>query len=297
MWTYFYGQYGDLSKGNNFERCLDDLMHYKHVAFLKPDPERIRREFWGGPPTYDRLFALFLAHFAEGEGKPRWGVQTGLIERYADQIMAAYPGAQMIHMVRDPRDRYEASLARWPKGKLRAGGAVARWEYSVGLARRNQKRYPGRYLTVRYETMVIEPEQTLHLICDFLGEIYTPDMLTMEGTPKFRAKISQDRDLKPGQTAVTPDYIGRYRQGVPKEDIAFIQSRAGREMLAYEYALDTIQFSPSERFHYALIDWPVNLVKMLAWRTIESVQHWLPGLAGRTPSPRMILNRKHGGLQ
>ena len=26
----------------------------------------------------------------------------------------------MIHMIRDPRDRYEASLALWPEGKMRA---------------------------------------------------------------------------------------------------------------------------------------------------------------------------------
>ena len=126
MWTYFYGQYGDLADNQNFERCLDDMLHYKHVAFLQPDAERIRREFKHGERSYARLFSLFLIHYAEREGKPRWGAQTGLIERYADQVMAAYPDSQMIHMVRDPRDRYEASLALWPKGKLRAGGAVAR---------------------------------------------------------------------------------------------------------------------------------------------------------------------------
>jgi hypothetical protein len=45
MWTYFYGQYGDLSQKDNFERCLQAMLQYKHVHLLRPDPERIRREF------------------------------------------------------------------------------------------------------------------------------------------------------------------------------------------------------------------------------------------------------------
>ena len=110
MWTYFYGQYGDLGNNENFERCLSDMLHYKHVAFLEPEPDRIRQEFKQGPATYAHLFSLFLVHFAMRENKPRWGVQTGLIERYTDRIIASYPGAKIIHMVRDPRDRYAGSL-------------------------------------------------------------------------------------------------------------------------------------------------------------------------------------------
>ena len=292
MWTYFYGQYGDLADDQNFERCLNDMLHYKHVAFLQPDPERIRSEFRQGERSYARLFSLFLIHFAEREGKPRWGVQTGLIERYADQILAAYPGAQIIHLIRDPRDRYEASLARWPKGKLRAGGAVARWEYSVGLAERNQQRHPGRYLTVRYETMVTEPERTLQLICDFLGETYTTDMLIMSGTPDFRAKISQGVDLAPDQTPVTADYIGRYRQGVPREDIAFIQAYAGREMKTYDYRMESIDFAFGERLRFNLIVRPKGLVSMWTWLVMERLQHRFPGVIGRTPKPRMLLSSK-----
>ena len=297
MWTYFYGQYGDLADDQNFERCLDDMLHYKHVAFLQPDAERVRREFRQGEPTYARLFALFIMHFAEREGKPRWGVQTGLIERYADQVLAAYPGAQIIQMVRDPRDRYEASLALWPKGKLRAGGAVARWRYSVRLAERNVARFPGRALLVRYETMVSQPERTLREVCDFLGEAYDPAMLTMDGALNFRRKISGDRDIPAGQTPVTTEYIGRYRGRVPKAEIAFIQSHAAREMAAHHYTPDEIHFSSREWLHYNLLDRPVNVLKMWGWITVERLQHQFPRLIGRTPSKRMIVDPNYRALR
>jgi len=297
MWTYFYGQYGDLADDQNFERCLDDMLHYKHVAYLQPDAERVRREFRQGEPTYARLFSLFIIHFAEGEGKPRWGVQTGLIERYADQVLAAYPNARIIQMVRDPRDRYEASLALWPKGKLRAGGAVARWRYSVRLAERNVDRYPDRAFTVRYETMVSQPELTMRNVCDFLGESYDPAMLTMDGAVDFRRKISGDRDIPAGQTPVTTDYIGRYRGRVPEAEIVFIQSHAAREMAAYQYGPDEIHFSSSEWLHYNLLDRPVNVLKMWGWITVERLQHRFPRLIGRTPGKRMIVDPNYRALR
>ena len=282
-WTFFYQQYGNLGRRENFERCLAAMLRYKHVLFIRPDTDRIRREFWQGEPTYARLFALFHEHYAEREGKPRWGDQSGLIERYADPIFAAYPAAKMIHMVRDPRDRYEASLALWPHGKGRVGGATARWLYSVGLAKRNQQRYPNRYKIVRYETMVSQPEQTLRAVCAFLDEDYTPAMLTMEGAANFRSKISNNSHEVSGSSLLSTKFIGRFRQAIPKPEIAFMQAHAGRDMTAYGYELEPISFSLDQRLSFYCVAWPVNLARLVTWRTVEAIQHNFPARFGRKP--------------
>ena len=227
-----------LAKKDNFERCLNAMLNYKHVAFLQPDPERIRAEFWQGPPTYARLFELFLLHFAQREGKPRWGAQTGLIERYADRLFAAHPGIKIIHMLRDPRDRYEASLALWPNGKGLVGGATARWLYSLNLAKRHQRRYPDQYMIVRYEDMVTWPEQTIRKVCDFLNEEFVPAMLTMNGAPKHRELLSNGADLEPEAIPVSPDYIGGYKNKISQREIAFMQLLAGRAMQEHGYVLE-----------------------------------------------------------
>jgi hypothetical protein len=290
MWTYFYGQYGDLGQRDNFERCLEAMLHYKHVRFLQPDPDRIRREFWQGPPTYARLFSLFLIHYAEREGKPRWGAQTGLIERYAPQLFAAYPGLKIIHMVRDPRDRYEASLALWPKGKGRVGGAVARWLYSLRLAERNMKRYPNDYKIVRFESLITQPEETLREVCAFLGETFTPDMLTMEGAPRHRAGLMKGSDIEPGQSPVSPEYIGGFRGKVAQREIAFMQLHGGRKMRAYGYALDPLPFSFKDWLLFAFVTWPNQMARLAAWQAVETIQQHFPGWLGRKPGRRMIVD-------
>jgi hypothetical protein len=289
FWSYFYGQYGDLSRPENFERCLDAMLHYKHALFLKPDVGRLRKEFWQGEPGYARLFALIHEQYAEREGKPRWGDQTGLVERYADQIFSAYPEAKMVHMIRDPRDRYEASLALWPNGRARVGGATARWLYSIAWARRNMKRYPDRYKFVLFETLVHGPEETLREICAFLGEEYIPEMLTMDGSPGHREKLRQGVPSPPTTTPLSPDFIGRYRGVISKPDIAFMQTFARRQMIHYGYSLDSLDFSNQERFHYIFKDLPTNLLRMGTWLGQELLQHRFPGYWGRKPGSHMIV--------
>jgi hypothetical protein len=290
MWTYFYGQYGDLHLSENLERCLTALLRYKHVRCLDPDPERLRREFAAGPRTYGRLFGLIHEHHAEREGKPRWGDQTGLIERYADVIFEEFPRAKMIHMVRDPRDRYLASLELWPSGRGRVGGATARWLYSVRLARHNARRYPERYLILQFEDLICQPEPTLRQVCTFLGEAYVPGMVAMDGAPEYRQKRSAGRDVPPGESPLSESFIGRYRGAIPAEEIAFMQRLARQEMAAFGYAPDDLGFSAATRLRLALREYPLNTIRFAAWRTLEALQHRLPGSFGRRPDSRMITN-------
>lgn len=290
MWTYFYGQYGDLSSPDNLERCLYDMLNYKHVRFLAPDIDLVRREFAEGPATYARLFAIFQKQHARREGKPRWGDQTGLIERYADQIFAAYPDAKIIHMLRDPRDRYAGSLALWPNGKGRVGGATARWLYSTLLGERNLKKYPGRYMLVRFENMVRDPEQTVKAVCKFVNEPYHPTMLTMASAPEHRAKLAK-RSTKPLKLhPLSDEYIGIYRRSVSRREIAFMQGILGYLMKKYGYGLEPMFFSLKDMLAFLFIDWPLNLARMTAWLVVELLQHNMPTRFGRKPGENMYVN-------
>jgi hypothetical protein len=268
MWPFFYNRYGDLSQRENFERCLAAMLRSKHVHMLQPDPDRIQREFYQGPPTYDRLFALFHEHNAERLGKPRWGDQTELVERFADVIFTAYPSARMIHMIRDPRDRYEAILHRRPHSKGKAGKAASRWLYSVKLAERNLERYPDRYKIVRYEALVSQPEATLREVCDFLGEEFVPAMLTLENVPRFQHRLTGES----GRSPLSMEFIGRFRDGTSRREIAFIQTYTGRKMCAFGYKIEPVNLSAGEWLALYLFDWPLNLARILAWRSKDGIQ-------------------------
>jgi len=289
LWPYFYRQFGDLAEPENFERCLDALLHYKHAVFLRPDVDRLRADFGRGPRTYARLFELFHLQFAEREGKPRYGVQTGLIERYADELFAAYPGVRVVHMVRDPRDRYEASLALWPDGRGRAGGAAARWQYSVSLAEKHAKRHPDGYLIVRFEDLVLDPAATVRTVCDFLGEEFVPEMLDMGGAPARRARLLEHPQADPSRL-LAAEAVGGYRGRLPDDELAFLQLHLGRRMRALGYEPEPLPRDPQWWARFALRAWPDQAARLAAWRAVEELQQRCPALVRRTPDRRMVVS-------
>lgn len=290
LWPYFYRQFGDLARPEHLDRCLDAMLGYKHAVFLRPDPARLRRDFAAGPPTYARLFELVHLQFAEREGKPRYGVQTGLIERYADELFAAYPGVRVIHMVRDPRDRYEASLAAWPDGRGRAGGAAARWSYSVRLAERHAARHPDGYLIVRFEDLVREPEATVRHVCTFVGEEYVPEMLGMPGAPARRARLLEHPDADPVHL-LAPRAVGGFRGRVPDDELAFLQLHLGRRMRALGYAPEPLSQDLGWWARFGVRSWPDQAARMAAWRVVEELQQRCPRLVRRRPDRRMAVPR------
>jgi hypothetical protein len=270
MWRYFYDRYGDLRQSDNFEHCLTSMLSYKRMRHLKPDGDRIRREFWQGEPTYGRLFALFHEHNAERAGKPRWGDKSLHTEHHADQVFETYPDAKMIHMIRDPRDRYASMVNRYERHEGRVAGATGRWLSSTRVAKRNERRYPENYMTVRYETLASRPEETLHDICAFINEEYSPVMLSMDGAPELRnhGGNSSYGQFEPG--VISTRSIGRFREVLSDSEIAFIQIFAGRYMDQYGYQSEPVRRSVEEQLAFYLMDLPVNLARMIGWLALSA---------------------------
>jgi hypothetical protein len=233
MWPRFYGRHGDLDRPRNLERCLRAMLARPQVAALVTDPERIRRDLRGSP-TYGRLFALVHEQHASRCGKPRWGDQSGAIERFAAPVIAAYPDARILHLIRDPRDRHEAVAARArPPRPGAAWRSAASWHRSARWARRNAARWPDNYRIVRYETLVRYPEQTMREVCAFLGEGFEPGMLRLDTARRY------DRDREgPGGSPISTAYLDRHRGRVGAVDLAVIQRLTAGPMAEFGYPLE-----------------------------------------------------------
>lgn len=242
LWTRYYDCFGDLADDAVLDRCLAAMWTNKHVRALEPDAEALRREFRRGPRTYAHLFALLHRRYAARLGKTRWGDQTEGVEEMAGPIFAALPNARIIHLIRDPRDRYEALSSRRP-GRLEE--AVSRWLRSAELGARNERRYPDRYCVVRYETLAREPAETLGRLCGFLGIDATDDMLALGHAARF----GDDRagDDRTGDSPISAAYVGRFREHLAAHEIAYIQHRAGPLMACFDYMPEPVALSWSGR--------------------------------------------------
>ncbi len=288
MWTHFYDQYGDLRDDGNLDRCIDVMMRYKRLVKLDPDEARLRREFRAGPPTYARLFALLERQHAERLGRPRWGDKSLHTERYARPIFDGYPGARILHMMRDPRDRFASSLTRWEVRRGGVGAGTAEWLSSARLAETNQARYPEQYMIVRYETLATHPERTMREICAFVDEPYVPQVLGMQGAPEFREQGSNSSYGAREAGVISTDSIGRYAAVLSPRQIAFIHAVAGDRMRALGYDVTPTTPSVPDRVLFALRDLPLELLRLTAWH----VRHTVHNRTGR-PVPDYRLVPRH----
>ena len=264
LWTSVYKRFGRLEHEENLAACLAALAKNKHILALQPEFDAVREEFRKGARTYARLFEIIHQQAVRKSQKKSWGDQTEFLERYAPIILEAYPSAKFIQMIRDPRDRYEAILTKRNKPQF-LGVATARWLYSAALAKNHQAQFPGRYLVIRYEDLVSEPEKTIRIVCDFLGIEFDVAMVLMDHVARFSG--AEGSELR--STPLSTKYIGRFQQVLTSGQIAFIQAFSKPLMKRFGYSLVATQLPWPKRIKNHLTVWPANLLFMLGWHALH----------------------------
>lgn len=131
----------------------------------------------GALPTFTVAegFRAFYRLYAARWNKPRWGDKTPLYAGRIDAIARLLPEARIVHVIRDGRD-VALSLARqWfsPGPDLET---QARYWRDIVTHTRHLGRHVPHYLEVRYEALIVNTEEVLREICDFIELPYEPSM-------------------------------------------------------------------------------------------------------------------------
>ena len=182
----------------------------------------------------------------------RWGDKGPAYVAHIPALNKIFPDAQFIHMVRDGRDSTVSALQRW-KASMRyldTYYVMKNWvrNVSAGLA---AEEWLGndRYLEIRYERLVSEPESTLHQICEFLGEKFDPAMLNH---PRFAQECKNVAGHYEVYAPTTTKSVSRWQNDMPEFEQKVSWRVAGEvlEKLGYEKP-ESRPFSMSEKCRYA----------------------------------------------
>lgn len=173
---------------------------------------------------------LFQAACLARAGKRIWADKTPENIRRLSFLWRHFPAARLIHVIRDGRD-VACSLRRQSWMKLGERGSLATlvrcgeyWVDRVAI-RRSVKSDP-RYIELRYEELVREPEKALRPILEFLGLDWSEQMLSA--------------DAEAGDPTAGPAFtssIGRWRKELSAVEIEVLRPVVG-EMLG-ELGYDT----------------------------------------------------------
>ncbi len=144
--------------------------------------------------------ALAVARLDSGTlaAEPRaWVEKSPQHELRAAEIVAAYPAARFVHVVRDPRSTVAALRRMDMKQDVWAASRELQW--SLDAARRNPELLgPDRYLVVRYEDLIAEPRAVLERVAGFLGIAFDERLLvpTTAGQPATANSAWEQRRVR-----------------------------------------------------------------------------------------------------
>lgn len=143
-------------------------------------------------PLLVDIIDLVYAEQLARAGKARCGDKTPIYIEIVPQLVALYPGARFIHLIRDGRDvsisRIDAGWERYYERSRFTWTQTMRWRDRYANAP-----FARQILEIRYEDLVTDTEPTVRQICRFLGEDFEPGMLDwrqlVELVPERERKI------------------------------------------------------------------------------------------------------------
>lgn len=220
-----------------------------------PARERLVSAWDAAGPRADDLFAANCEIRACAEDKSRWGEKTPRHLYSIDDILRAFPTAQIIVCQRDPRaavisyrdwrnnwferetlddDTLAAVLLeeRRARRSYSLTFAALLWRSAIETGRAAQARHgKDRVYLHRYEDLVENPEKTVKEITDWLKLSFTTDVLHVNIVNSSYTKLENSRGIDP--------LVGnRWRGKITPDEASYIEFLTASQMKALGYSRD-----------------------------------------------------------
>ncbi|NEQ76179.1 MAG: sulfotransferase [Okeania sp. SIO2C9] len=250
--------YGDLNLPKNRERLLDDIFSTGPLADWSPYPNRentikaIQRYDFHG------IFEAIMFTWAKDRGKQRWGEKTPAHLFYWREILNGFPNLQVIHIVRDGRD----CALSWLKSRMGPKHIyLAAWGWVKHLEVIEELKIllaQNSFFEVRYEKLLLNPQQVLKQMCAFLVEEYTPEMLNFY---KDNAPYRTDKqNLQNLSRPIISSNTEKWRTQMTERQLRIFEAVAGPTLERYSYQRELAkpQISNLERLQFQYIEHPLR---------------------------------------
>jgi hypothetical protein len=163
----------------------------------------------------------------------RWGDKTPINVYSLDRLLAVFPDAQFIHMVRDGADVAASYVQSGLMTSLE--DAAQRWLSSVRAMEAFSDRHPDKCLDVRYEALVRAPAFEAKRVASFSGLRFDPsqvDSLTHVGALGDVSVRSHHAEvIRPVHT----DAIGKGREALSPDERQKLDHLLGSQMARWQY--------------------------------------------------------------
>jgi len=172
--------------------------------------------------------------YARQAGKPRWGDKTPHYLHHIGALLAVWPQARFVILVRDGRD-VALSVGRMPFGPNNAWAAASWWARGIRAGQRAQGDHAAAVMTFRYEGLVSDPARMVPEICAFAGLAFSPGMLAIDKADRAKIVADQKGWFPTLFDGIHTSASGRWRDEMPVRDQRIFACLAGPELSAFGY--------------------------------------------------------------
>lgn len=246
------------------EECSTPLPRERASQIVAMTLARVARDVWVKEPTDqewmsarrivaaladddvtgDELFARTMADVLRDSSAVRVCEQTPRNIYYARHLLKAYPNAKVVHVLRDPRAVLASQKDRYKMRKL--GGnkvpvsEVARqwlnyhpfsmmklWRSATQQAQSLQD--DDRFLVVRYEDLIADPQATLAALCTKLDLEFDDEMMSVPHWGSSTVEHNESAGLSSAS-------IDKWQSVLNGAEIAYCEARSKPEREIFGYA-------------------------------------------------------------
>ncbi len=183
---------GSLSSADSLDRLIELLYSrlpfgwFFSVGIKELDQEMLRAELARDELDLKTIFRAIMVVHAKTRDKLGIGAKFPLHYSYADKLLEWFPDSRLIHTTRNPKATYASQAAKYirQEGNPLARGYMRFKQFvhiniQISWTARLHMRlmHLPNYCLVRYEDIVLHPEQELRRICEFVGTEFISDML------------------------------------------------------------------------------------------------------------------------
>ncbi|CAM4198892.1 sulfotransferase [Cytophagaceae bacterium 50C-KIRBA] len=190
--------------------------------------------------TFDGLFLeiLQLLFDAYGqEGTTCFGVKTAWCEQLLKPLARTFPNMKFVNIIRDPRaviaSNYQADGSRFP-----LFFNIRDWRKSVYYHWKFENEdalMKDRFVGVKYEDIIAEPEKTLRKITDLLGVSYSADMIN-----KGFKKPNSSYQVSEESNGIISGSKDKWKKVLPPDTILQAEIYCGEEMKKLGYSFTQV---------------------------------------------------------
>lgn len=189
-------------------------------------PSRLLAPFLSGEESFQpaRAYRRLLALHGRNDEVTIVGDKDPRLIDYFPALQRLVPRVRVVHVIRDPRDvlvsRREAA---WSRDRSDASHLLA-YRAQMRRGRTTGRRYLGdRYLELRYEDLLREPEGTLSRLCEHVGVQYHSAMMSF-GEPAGELVTDEEWQWKKETTGpLKRDNIANWKNELTRRTLRMVE--------------------------------------------------------------------------